>query len=252
VADEVRNLARKAAEAARNTSGLISKILDSVKTGNELTQSTHDAFKKNMEAVNKVAGLVEGIASANQEQADGIAQINTALQQMDQVTQKNSTLAEKLAATAKEAKNQAKELGEGVEKLTAILGVGAKVTPYEAKRRVKKAIKFLKEVGTKAAFAEFSNSKGQFSDMDSYITVYDVNGILRAYPIAKQSIGSSVLETKDTDGKYFVRELIELVKAKRKGWVEYLYHNPASGQNEPKLSYSERIGDFIVSSGAYK
>jgi signal transduction histidine kinase len=153
---------------------------------------------------------------------------------------------------AKEAKDQAQALGEGVEKLTDMLGVGAKVTPSEAKRRVKKAIQFIQEVGTKAAFAEFCNRKGRFSDMDSYITVYDVNGILRAYPIAKQSIGTSVLETKDGDGKFFVRELIELVKAKGKGWVEYLYHNPASGQNEPKLSYSERIGDLIVSSGAYK
>ncbi len=252
VAEEVRNLARRAAEAAKNTSGLIAKILESVKTGSDLTKSTHEAFKKNMEAVDKVAGLVDGIASANQEQADGIAQINTALQQMDTVTQKNSTLAENLASVSKEAKDQAKELGEGVEKLTAMLGVGAKVTPFEAKRRVKKAIQFIKEVGTNAAFAEFCNSKGRFSDMDSYITVYDVNGILRAYPIAKQSIGTSVLETKDTEGKYFVRDLIEMVKAKGRGWIEYLYHNPASGQNEPKLSYSERIGDLIVSSGAYK
>ncbi len=252
VAEEVRNLARRAAEAAKNTSGLIAKILDSVRTGSDLTKSTHEAFKKNMEAVDKVAGLVEGIASANQEQAEGIAQINTALHQMDTVTQKNSTLAENLASAAKEAKDQAKDLGTGVEKLTSMLGVGAKVTPSEAKRRVKKAIQFLKEVGPRAAFAEFDNSQGRFSDMDSYITVYDVNGILKAYPINKQSIGTNVLETKDTRGKFFVRELIEMVKAKGRGWVEYLYRNPASGQEEPKLSYSERIGDLIVSSGAYK
>ncbi|MEW6184846.1 MAG: cache domain-containing protein, partial [Thermodesulfobacteriota bacterium] len=78
------------------------------------------------------------------------------------------------------------------------------------------------------------------------------NGTLMAYPIAKQSIGTNVLGTKDSEGKLFVRELIELVRGKGKGWVEYLYHNPASGQNELKLSYSERIGDLIVSSGAYK
>jgi hypothetical protein len=252
VAEEVRNLARRAAEAAKNTSGLIAKILDSVKTGSDLTNKTHEAFKKNMEAVDKVSGLVDGIASANQEQAEGIAQINTALHQMDAVTQKNSTLAENLASVAKEAKDQAKDLGEGVEKLTSMLGVGAKVTPFEAKKRVKKAIQFIQEVGAQAAFAEFCSRKGRFSDMDSYITVYDVNGILRAYPINKQSIGTNVLETKDTQGKYFVRELIELVKEKGKGWVEYLYHNPASGQDESKLSYSERFGDLIVSSGAYK
>ncbi|MEW6187527.1 MAG: methyl-accepting chemotaxis protein, partial [Thermodesulfobacteriota bacterium] len=132
VAEEVRNLARRAAEAAKNTSGLISKILESVKTGSDLTHSTHEAFKKNMEAVDKVAVRVADIASANHEQAEGIAQINSALHQMDAVTQKNSTLAENLATAAKEAKDQAKELGDGVERLTEMLGVGAKVTPFEA------------------------------------------------------------------------------------------------------------------------
>ncbi len=252
VADEVRNLARRAAEAAKNTSVLISKILDSVKTGSELTRSTHQAFKKNLEAVGKVAGLVKEIDSANREQAEGIAQINSALHQMDAVTQKNSSLAENLASAAKEAKDQAKALGEGVEKLTEMLGVGAKVTPYEAKRRVKKAIQFIKEVGAKAAFAEFNSKTGRFSDMDSYITVYDVNGTLMAYPIAKQSIGTNVLDTRDSRGKYFVKELIEMVKAKGKGWVEYIYHNPASGKEEPKIAYSERLGDLIISSGAYR
>jgi chromosome segregation ATPase len=252
VAEEVRNLARRAAEAAKNTSGLIDKILESVKTGSNLTQSTHESFKKNMEAVNKVSGLVEDIASDNQEQAEGIAQINTALQQMDAVTQKNSTFAEKLASVAKEANRQAKELSEGVEKLTDMLGVGAKVTPHEAKTRVKKAIKFLKEAGTKAAFAEFNDLKGRFSDMDSYITVYDVNGILRVFPIQKQTVGTNVLENRDSEGKYFVRDLIELAKAKGKCWTEYMFVNPASGQTELKMAYAERIGDLIVSSGAYK
>jgi hypothetical protein len=252
VAEEVRNLARRAAEAAKDTSGLISKILESVKTGSDLTKSTHEAFKKNMEAIDKVSGRVEEIAAANQEQAEGIAQINTALHQMDNVTQKNSTLAENLAAAAKEAKDQVKELKAGVEKMTNMLGVGAKVNPHEAKNLVKKAVQFLQEEGVKVALDEFNNMKGRFSDMDSYITVYDINGILRAYPIARESIGTNVLGTQDNEGRFFVKELIELVKAKGKGWLEYNYLNPTSGVPEQKLSYSERIGDLIISSGAYK
>jgi len=256
VAEEVRNLARRAAEAAKNTSGLIAKILESVKTGSDLTKSTHEAFKKNMEAVDKVAGLVEGIALANHEQADGIAQINTALQQMDTVTQKNSTLAENLASIATQANDQAEELREGVDKLTSMLGVGAKVTPSEAKKRVKKAIKFLKQEGSQAAFAEFTDEKGRFTDMDSYITVYNVDGVLKAFPIqtrtAKDSLGTNVLHLRDNNGKLYIRELIELVKEKGKCWVEYIFLNPASRKEEPKRVYAERVGDLIVSSGAYK
>ena len=256
VAEEVRNLARRAAEAAKNTSGLIAKILESVKIGSDLTKTTHEAFKKNMEAVDKVAGLVEGIASANREQAEGIAQINTALRQMDTVTQKNSTFAENLSSIAAQANNQADELKESLDNLTSILGVGAKITPGEAKRRVKKAVRFLQQVGAKAAFAEFSNPKGRFTDMDSYITVYDINGVLKAIPIqtklAQESLGTNVIQLKDSNGKLYNKALIETVKTKGKCWMEYIFFNPASRKDEPKIAYAERVGDLVVSSGAYK
>jgi len=61
-----------------------------------------------------------------------------------------------------------------------------------------------------------------------------------------------VLHLKDSNGKLYIRELIELVKEKGKCWVEYIFLNPASRKEEPKRVYAERVGDLIVSSGAYK
>ena len=90
VADEVRNLAMRAAEAAKNTNNLIENIIKAVKNGNDLTVQTQEAFKKTVEMATKVGKLVEEIAAASQEQAQGIGQVSNAVAEMDKVVQKNA------------------------------------------------------------------------------------------------------------------------------------------------------------------
>ena len=85
-------------------------------------------------------------------------------------------------------------------------------------------------MGAKAAFAEFSNPKGRFTDMDSYITVYDIDGVLKAIPIqtklAQESLGTNVIQLKDSNGKLYNKALIETVKTKGKCWMEYIFFQP--------------------------
>ena len=114
VADEVRNLAMRAAEAAKNTSGLIENTIRNVKEGNQLTKTTQEAFQENIEVAGKVAGLVEEIAAANSDQAQGIDQINNAVADMDKVVQENSASAEESASAAEEMTAQAEQLKEAV------------------------------------------------------------------------------------------------------------------------------------------
>ena len=122
VADEVRNLAMRAAEEAKNTSALIDNTIKSVKIGNELTQATQEAFKKNVEISSKVGGLIDEIAAATQEQAQGIGQVNKALCEMDKVVQQNAANAEESAAAAEEMNAQAEEMKGFVAELTALVG----------------------------------------------------------------------------------------------------------------------------------
>ena len=77
VADEVRNLAMRAADAASNTSELIEGTIAAVKNGNELTQKTQEAFKANTDISKKIGELVDEIAAASNEHAQGIEQVNT-------------------------------------------------------------------------------------------------------------------------------------------------------------------------------
>ncbi len=128
VADEVRNLALRAAEAARNTSELIEKTIKAVKNGNEMTASTQEAFRANADLSGKIAQLVDEIATASQEQAHGIAQVNTAVAEMDRVTQQTAADAEESASAAEEMNAQAVHMRGYIDDLAAVIGGSRRVS----------------------------------------------------------------------------------------------------------------------------
>jgi methyl-accepting chemotaxis protein len=98
VAEEVRNLAMRAAEAARNSSGMMQDIVNKVKNGEKLVTVTYGAFRQVTDSSEKVMHLMGDIAKATDEQSQGIDQINRAVLEMNQVTQENAASAEELAA----------------------------------------------------------------------------------------------------------------------------------------------------------
>jgi methyl-accepting chemotaxis protein len=122
VADEVRNLAMLAAEAAKNTSNLIEGTVKKVKDGSELVGRTNEAFQQVAGSSAKVADLVAEIAAASNEQAQGIGQINTAVTELDKVTQQNAANAEESASAAEEMSAQAETMQGMVGELVAMVG----------------------------------------------------------------------------------------------------------------------------------
>ena len=124
VADEVRNLALRSAEAAKTTSELIEKTIKAVKNGNEITVATQAAFRANADISGKIGHLVEEIAAASQEQAEGISQVNKAVADMDRVTQQTAATAEESASAAEEMNAQAQQMRGYVEELTVVIGGG--------------------------------------------------------------------------------------------------------------------------------
>ena len=126
VADEVRNLALRAAEAAGNTSRLIEGTIAAVKKGNDLTAFTRDAFMENAAVSEKIGSIVDEITAASKEQAQGIEQVNTAVTQMDKITQQNAANAEESASAAEELNAQAVQMNEAVEKLMGLIAGSSK------------------------------------------------------------------------------------------------------------------------------
>jgi methyl-accepting chemotaxis protein len=98
VAGEVRNLAMRATEAAKGTSGLIEEIISRVHTGEGHVKATNEVFGVVHDTSRKVVALMGEIAGASQEQSEGIDQINHAVNDMNTVTQRNAALSEELAS----------------------------------------------------------------------------------------------------------------------------------------------------------
>jgi methyl-accepting chemotaxis protein len=121
VADEVRNLAMRAATAANSTSELIERTIDRVHHGSDLATNAGQAFEEVALTAGKMGELVNEIAAASAEQADGITQLNQAMVEMDQVTQSHSANSQESAALSHELANQAAVLNQHVDRLGQVI-----------------------------------------------------------------------------------------------------------------------------------
>jgi methyl-accepting chemotaxis protein len=110
VAQEVRALAQRSAEAAKEIKGLISTSTSQVGAGVKLVGETGEALKRIVERVGEIDALVSEIAASSQEQATGLNQVNTAVNQMDQVTQQNAAMVEQATAASHSLKSECQEL----------------------------------------------------------------------------------------------------------------------------------------------
>lgn len=129
VAEEVRNLAKRSAEAAKNSSGLIQESVNNAGNGVVLVSEVHQALDEIVEQVSKTADLIGEIAEASAEQTQGIEQVNASVIQMDQVTQRNASSAEESASASEELSIQATSLNEIVAELSRLVGCDSKSQP---------------------------------------------------------------------------------------------------------------------------
>jgi methyl-accepting chemotaxis protein len=114
VAAEVRSLAQRSSQAAKDIKDLIANSSSQVKEGVDLVNRTGASLNDIVESIKKVTDIVADIATASAEQSTGIDQVNEALAQVDEVTQQNSALVEENAATAKTLEHQAAAMNERV------------------------------------------------------------------------------------------------------------------------------------------
>lgn len=122
VAEEVRNLAMRSAEAAKSTSDLITATVEHVEIGVKLVHDTNGYFVETQEAASKIGILLEENACSASEQTQAIGQVNVGLADIDTVTQRNAASAEEEAAAALEMNRQVGAMRQAVEKLAALAG----------------------------------------------------------------------------------------------------------------------------------
>ncbi len=122
VAEEVRNLAMRSAEAAKNTSSLIEQSVGNAKNGVSIADEVGKSLGEIVQCNTKVNGLISEIAAASKEQATGVDQVNMSVSQMDKVTQQNAANAEESAAASEELSAQAEQLRLCVSDLLKLVG----------------------------------------------------------------------------------------------------------------------------------
>lgn len=126
-------------------------------------------------------------------------------------------------------------------------------TADEAKAMVDRAASYLKQVGPQKAFAAFSDSANKdYHDRDLYIFVRSMDGNTVAHGVNPGMVGHTSLETKDADGKLYNKEIMDTANTKGSGWVDYRWPDPVTKKIEPKSSFVEKVGDYVIGAGFYK
>ena len=120
VAGEVRSLAQRSAQAAKEIKGLIEDSVSRVNTGSVLVESAGETMSEIVNAVTRVTDIMGEIASASDEQSRGIDQVGLAVNEMDRVTQQNAALVEESATAAAALEDQASRLKQSV----AVFNIG--------------------------------------------------------------------------------------------------------------------------------
>ena len=129
VAGEVRNLAQRSAEAAKEIKGLINASVERVEQGTHLVDQAGHTMQEVVQSIQRVTDIVGEISSASQEQNAGVNQVSEAVSNMDQATQQNAALVEESASAATSLRTQADQLLQAVSVFRIDGGTAARFTP---------------------------------------------------------------------------------------------------------------------------
>jgi len=131
------------------------------------------------------------------------------------------------------------------------VAAGEWATKEDAIAMVQRAVVFITQQGREKAYAEITKKAGQFHDRDLYITVLNFDGKILATGQSKNLIGRNLIDTKDPDGKLYIKERVELARQQSAFSQNYKWLNPATKEMEPQETYCERLDDIIVCGSVY-
>ncbi|MBP8309634.1 MAG: cache domain-containing protein [Burkholderiaceae bacterium] len=124
--------------------------------------------------------------------------------------------------------------------------------PEEARAMLARAVAHIKSVGREKAMADFMVKPGPWVDRDLYVTVFDMSGKTLSHGANPRMVGKDNINLQDGNGKFHVKERLEIARAKGRGQQEFAFLNPMTKQIEPKLMFFERMDDIVVACGSYK
>ena len=257
VADEVRTLSERTGRATKDIAERITQMRRVAEESVDVFKQTSQEVEKGIHLAKEASSSLTTIVEASSAVMDVVQLIAAATEQQSAASEEVVHNMESISAISKKTAGAAQTIdvsAGGLSGLTVDLKELVsffKGTTAEAEALVKKAIVFLKERGDEIGFAEISDPKGKFVNRDLYLTVIGFNGVSLANGRDKKRIGQCMLDFKDPDNVFFIKDRIEVARTKGKGWHNYKLINPATNKTEDKTAYVERYENYIVAAGAY-
>ena len=247
VATEVRSLAQRCAESAREIRQLIGASATQVASGVAQIRTAGESMARIVTGVRGVAANMSQISVSSVEQSTSLSEVSTAVRQLDQITQQNAAMVEQAVAQAEQLQERASTLAQAVALFELQQG-----SADEALQLVERAMQFSRQGLSQEAFLHgLSRVDAGYHDRDMYVFVLDQHGTYLAFGGNPSKVGSRVQDIGSIDGAGLLQAII--VQADREpGWVEYDISNPLTGQVQTKMSYVERCGDLYLGCGVYK
>lgn len=125
-------------------------------------------------------------------------------------------------------------------------------TPEQAKAFSERASAYIKQVGEKKAFADFTRPDGGFVDGELYVFCYDRKGLNMAHGGNKAFVGRNLLHIKDPDGAEPNLLIVKMGFENERGWVDFKWPNPMTKRIEPKSAFVIRTNEVVCGVGYYK
>ncbi|WP_374319302.1 methyl-accepting chemotaxis protein [Aquabacterium sp.] len=247
VAAEVRTLAQRSAQSAAEIKSLIGQSREQVESGAAQIREVSETLDKVVAGIREVAANVNAISASTVEQSEGLSQISTAIQSLDQITQSNGLMVEDSARAAKALMERARHLTSAVSAMRLRQG-----SADEAKTLVERGLQDIRQHGFDAAVRLFQDPQGSYIDRDLYVFAIDRQGVFRAFGADPKRVGRSFDEMPGVDGPKLVHDAFEVAQHGG-GWVEYRITNPMTGEVAEKTTFVRPINqNMVLGCGIYK
>jgi methyl-accepting chemotaxis protein len=246
VAGEVRTLAKRSGDAAREIRELIGASVSQVEASAGLIRSAGDGIANMAGGIRSVAASMTEISGSSAEQSTGLSEVSSAVQQLDQITQHNAQMVGHAVAQAEALEQRASTLSRAVAAFRLQQG-----TADEAVALVQKAVALYKTTSHDQFLRSLTDKNQPYHDRDMYVFVLDSAGTYRAFGGNPAKVGTRVQDIPGIAGDRLVSDIVAQAD-RAPGWVEYDINNPATGAVQTKMSYVSRVGELYVGCGVYK
>jgi methyl-accepting chemotaxis protein len=259
VADEVRKLAERTTEATKQIGKTIKAMqsetkqavvsmeegVREVEIGAQDARKSGDALKDILKQINMVTSEIGQIAVASEQQTATANEIAHNIQQI-------SGVMEETARNVSENADAASQMAGLSVELKKLIGQFKLATSVDAQEMVEKAHAYVKANGKAKALAAFNNTRGEFVKGELFIFAQDFQGIILAYGGNTAMVGQNLYESRDINGKYLGKGMINIAKTEGNGWYEYHFLNPHTNAVQPKVTYIQKVDDYYIACGIYK